>query len=184
MTTIALTGNKEKILKLLGDGHPPEVVSSAVGCTPSYVSQLLADENFALEVSKLRMAKLARYSDQDSIYDEMESKLAKMLKDVIPFMTDPMKIFKILQGINAMKRRSQSSNENILNQQTVVQLSMPTIIKQKFEINVNSQVVKVGDQSMTTIQTGSLAALVEKLKLKGQLNGQAQNSPGVIENSR
>lgn len=186
MTQLELTGNKERILKLLGDGHPPEVVSSAVGCTPGYISQLLAQEEFALEVSKIRMAKLAKYSDQDSIYDEMEGRLSKMLKDVIPFMTDPMKIFKILQGINAMKRRSHASNDNILNQQVVVQLSLPTVIKQKFEINVNAQVVKVGDQSMTTIQSGNLAALVDKMKSKnllGHNHGQVKNSPGVLENS-
>lgn len=188
MTELALTGNKAKILQLLGDGHPPEVVCSAVAVTPSYISQLLSDENFALEVSKLRMAKLTRYSDQDSLYDNMEAKLAKMLDNVLPYLTDPMKIFKILQGINAMKRRSHASNDNILNQQTVVQLSLPTVIKQKFEININSQVIKVGDQSMTTIQAGNLSALVEKMKLKTlphevTRNGQTQSSPGVYENS-
>ena len=165
---IRLDGNKEKILKLLGEGHGPEVVSNAVGVSIGYVSQLLSDPIFAQRVAELRVLKLAKHSERDSMYDDMETVLAKKFHDLIPFMMDPMKILKSLREINALKRRGSSSQDAITNQQTVVQLNMPTTIINTFVTNVNNQVIKAGGQDFLTVQSGSLAGLAAKMRLKNE----------------
>jgi hypothetical protein len=38
--------DNEKIKELLGSGLSNDVVASAVGCDPSYVSQLMSNETF------------------------------------------------------------------------------------------------------------------------------------------
>ena len=43
----------------------------------------------------------------------------------MPFMVRPMEVARVLQIINAAKRRGSSAPEAITNQQTVVALNMP-----------------------------------------------------------
>ena len=73
---------------------------------------------------------------------------------------DPMKIAKLLQIVNAAKRRGQSSQEQISAAQTVVQLNMPTQIYQQFVTNINNQVIKAGAQELITVQSGQMAGLL------------------------
>jgi hypothetical protein len=179
---LAITGKAAQILKLLGDGHPNAVVASAVGVTESYVSQLLADENFVLEVSKLRLAKLAKHSEQDELYDDLEFKLAKKLNGLLDYVMDPMKVMKMLAEMNKLKRRNHSTSEGIAGQATVIQLQLPQAIRQKLEVkvNINNQVLQIGEQSMTTATIGALNNLVKDMRHKQALT--LENQSGQITN--
>lgn len=183
MTELVVTGNKEKILNYLGSGMSAAQVASAVGVTESYIAQLLSDEDFAVAVAKQRMAKLTKYAETDELYDELEQRLAKMLKNSIPFMTDPMKIVRALREINGLKRRGVASGESVANAQVVVNLTLPVAIQQKLTIqtNVNNQVVKIGEQSMTTAPVTALQKFIAKHRTETlaleNLNGQGSHSP-------
>lgn len=157
------TGTESRALELLGSGLPPETVAAAVGVTVSRISQLLSDETFAAEVAELRYKNLANHNARDSSYDGLEDKLLEKMKDLIPFMMKPSEILRAIQVINGAKRRGQSTPESIVNQQTVVQLLMPTQIMQKFTTNINNVVVQAGEQELVTMQTG---VLLNKLKAK------------------
>lgn len=167
---LALNGAQERILALLGEGHGPELVASSVGVSVSYISQLLSDQDFAGKVAEIRVAKLAKHSERDATFDDMETLLANKFHDLIPFMMDPMKIMKALKEINSLKRRGSSSQEALVNQQTVVQLSLPTVIVQNFQVNSNNQVIRAGTQDLVTIQSGAMAGLAAKMKDKGLQN--------------
>lgn len=155
-----LSHTEERALKLLGDGFAPEQVASAIGVSPSRISQLLSSESFSQQVAELRYKTLAAHTERDSAYDSLEDQLLQKLKGSLSMLFDPMKIAKLLQIINAAKRRGQSSQEQISAAQTVVQLNMPTQIYQQFVTNINNQVIKAGAQDLITVQSGQMAALL------------------------
>lgn len=161
--TTGRTSTEERALQLLGAGYSPEIVASAVGVTASRISQLVSDENFAAEVAELRFKNLQKHNELDSSYDEMETKLATQLKDLLPLMMRPMEVLKAIQTINSLKRRGQSAPESIINQNTVINLTMPTKIIQKFQVNVNNQVISTGTQDLLTVQSGQLEKLADSV---------------------
>lgn len=158
------TSTEDRALTLLGQGLSPEVVSAAVGVSPSRISQLVSDPEFASKVAELRFKNLSKHNERDNAYDSMEDQLLEKLKDCLPFMMRPMEILKAISVINAAKRRGSSAPEHITNQQTVVQLVMPTQILQNFTTNLHNQVVKAGEQELITVQSASMRKLLDRAK--------------------
>lgn len=175
-STTTRSSAEERALKLLGSGLGPEAVASAVGVTVSRISQLLSDSEFAAEVSTLRYNSLSKHNERDETYDTLEDALITKLKQNLPLMCRPMEILKAIQVINAAKRRGQSAPESITNQQTVVNITMPTQIVNKFTTNINNQVVQAGSQELLTIQASKLkdlsTALAESVVSRKELGNE------------
>lgn len=150
-----------KALALLGSGISAEAVASAVGVTPSTISQMLADESFAAQVTELRFAAVSSHNKRDTDYDELEDDLLARLKKNIAFLIKPRDILGAIKVINGATRRGQSATNNIVNQQNIVQITMPKVITQTFVTNVNNQVVSTGEKSLLTMQSGDLLKQVE-----------------------
>lgn len=170
-----LSHTEERALKLLGDGFAPEQVASAIGVSPSRISQLLSDDSFSQSVAELRYKTLAAHTERDNAYDSLEDQLLQKLKGTLSMLFDPMKIAKLLQIINAAKRRGSQQQELLTAAQTVVQLNMPTQIYQQFVTNVNNQVIKAGAQELITVQSGQMAGLLAASLDKS--THQIQNNP-------
>lgn len=162
--TTAPTTTESRALALLGQGLGPEQVASAVGVSISRISQLLSDTDFAAAVADLRFKNLSKHNERDQEYDKLEDELIAKMRDLMPFMVRPMEVARVLQIINAAKRRGSSQQEAITNQQTVIQLQMPVAIYQKFTVNTNNQVIQAGQQQLITVQSGQMAGLLEKTR--------------------
>lgn len=162
--TIQLNTTEERALTLLGQGLNPETVSAAIGVSASRISQLLSEPEFANKVAEARFKNLSKHNERDNAYDALEDQLVTKLKDCLPFMVRPMEVLKAIQVINQAKRRGSSAPEHITNQQTVVQLTMPTQILQQFTMNINNQVVKAGEQDLVTVQSGAMNNLLKGSK--------------------
>lgn len=176
-STSTTTSTEERALALLGSGIGPETVASALGVSVSRISQLLSQEEFSARVSQLRFESLSKHNTRDATYDSLEDTLLTRMADCIPLMHKPMDILRAITVINSAKRRGSATPEAITNQQTVVQLIIPTQIINKFTSNINNQVVKVGTQDLITIQSGTL---LDQVKQKiGERNG--QQLPAIAE---
>ena len=149
-----------RALTLLGSGLGAETVASAVGVSVSRISQLLSEPEFASQVSELRFAALNKHNERDSEYDRLEDSLIKSLKGVLPMMMRPMEILKAISVINAAKRRGHSAPVEIHGQQTVVTITMPKQITQKYTTNINNQVIQAGSQELLTIQSGAMKSMI------------------------
>lgn len=165
------SSTEDRALALLGAGHEPEVVANALGVSVSRISQLLSQEDFATAVTQLRFDSLAKHNTRDLSYDEIEDQLILKLRDCIPLMFRPMEILKAIATINAAKRRGTSAPAAITQQQTVIQLIMPTTIVQAFTKNTANQVVEVDGQTLVTIQAGTL---LKQSKERNATNGNGQ----------
>lgn len=158
---------EDRAATLLGSGLPPATVAASLGCTESYLSQLLSTEVFAARVATLRYEALAKHNTRDASYDAMEDDLLERLRDCLPLMHKPMEILKAIQIINAAKRRGTSTPEAILEKQEVVKLVMPVQIIQKFTTNIQNQVIQAGSQELLTISSGTLAAQMKEKQNDG-----------------
>lgn len=147
---------------LLGSGVGPEQVAAALGCTVSTISQFLANESFAGEVAELRYKALLKHNGRDSEYDSLEDRLIEKLKNLIPFITKPLEAARIMQTVNAAKRRGSSAPEHITQQHNVINLTLPVQIIQQFQVNGANQVIRAGDQELITVQSGRMVGLLGK----------------------
>lgn len=171
---------EERALILLGQGINSEAVAAACGVSASRISQLLSQEEFAEKVSLLRYENLQKHNFRDSAYDTLEDALLEKLAHSVRMnmIFRPMEIIKAIQTINGAKRRGHSAPETIVNQQTIVNLILPSQITQKFTTNVNNQVVSVGsdgeEQALLTMQAGTLLKHIESSS--GNVKGKDLNA--------
>lgn len=154
-----LTAAESRALSLLGQGIIPEQVAAACGLSPSRISQLLSDEEFAAEVADLRFQALSKHNDRDNAYDSLEDQLIEKMKDCLPLMVRPHEILKAIQVINSAKRRGQVAQQT-QEHLTVINLTLPTQILTQFQLNAANQVVTINDgqkqHELVTIQSGTL----------------------------
>lgn len=151
-----------RALTLLGSGIPAESVAAALGVTPSRISQLMADPEFSEAVAKQRYDNLQEHNIRDSKYDSIEDKLLENLESKLPLMLKPADILRAIQIINGAKRRGQSSPEQVTNQQTIVNLLLPSSVAAEFTVNVNNQVIKAGEKELITMPSSQLLNQVEE----------------------
>ena len=154
--TVSSIANQERALALLGSGVGTDAVASALGVTPAAISQLLADEKFASQVSQLRYSSLQKHNLRDSEYDDIEDTLIASLKDKIPLMMRPEIILGAIKVINSAKRRGRSAPEQVAASTEIVTLAIPVTMVQKFTTNVLNQVVIVDGQNLNTIDANTL----------------------------
>jgi len=165
MTSRASTASHlELVRQLLGSGVSVEAAAAALGVSPSAISQLMANKAFAESVTELRYQRMQSHNERDAKYDRIEDRLLDKLEKQASFIMKPGEILAALKIVNSAKRRGHSAPEQIANSATVVNLTLPTKIVQKFTTNNYNQVVQVGDQSLHTIQSSNLLKQVEKKK--------------------
>lgn len=165
--SVVPTSTEDRALALLGSGIAPETVAASLGVSASRISQLLSDENFAARVAELRYESLAKHNQRDTSYDSLEDELIEKMRDCIPLMHRPMEILKAIAVINAAKRRGQSTPESIIEKQSIINLTIPVQIINKFQTNMQGQVTEITTsdsktQNLLTIQSGSLDSLIKE----------------------
>lgn len=156
---------KDKALTLLGQGVSISQAAAALGVSDSYVSQLMAQEEFSAQVATLRFNNLQAHNTRDAAYDELEDMLITKMKDSIPLLIRPMEIRAALKTVNDAKRRGSTAPPTSIEQHKMVQINLPPIILQNYTASLNAlnQVVSVGSQDITTMQS---ATLKEKLHVR------------------
>lgn len=152
------TPTEEKLIELLGQNLTQVQAARALGLDESDVSRHLANKDLALAVSEKKVATLTAATKRDANYDTLEDKLAAKLDQQLPFLQQPVVTAKILQMVNGLKRRGATNEDTnrIGNQTTIVVLQLPTVTRQKFEVNNRNEVVQVGDRPMLTIDSNQL----------------------------
>ena len=165
-------GTAARILEMLGNGLAPSVVSSALGISESYISQLLAEESFSYQVTARRYANLQANTDRDRKYDKIEDALLNKMEELLPLMYKPSEVLRAVATINAAKRRGADTPTNTVVHNTVVQLTLPAAIMSRFVTNVNNQVVEAGEQELVTIAAHNLAETLLQKKGVPHANNQ------------
>lgn len=161
--------DKDKVISLLGSGLSATVVANSVGCEVSYISQLMADQDFATQVAELRTKDLVKHKSLDDRYDDMESKLIDKLADLIPLITRPRDVLNALSSINSAKRKAGNSATAALDAGTVVRLALPQTVINNYTVNINGNMVKVGERNLTPMPSSILMKTLED-QMRGKIN--------------
>lgn len=168
---------KDHIRELLAKGLSQAVVASIVGVDPSYVSQLMGQDEFAAEVSEGRAIAVGQHIKRDERLDSLEDGMIGKVEEMVksPFMfRKPMEAVRALQIVNGLKRRA----SNVLDAQagttgTVVMLTMPKTIVNNFYapvLDINQNVVKIGDTDLITVQSAGMLVLASQEKAASALS--------------
>lgn len=173
----------EKILHLLGTGLSSEVVATAVGCDPSYISQLLADEDFRNKVTERRLVSLTSATTRDQKYDTLEDRLLDKLDEVVQYITKPREVIAALAAMNKMERRGGKPQEQVTINNKIVNLVLPERVAMQFTTNSHQQVVGVNGKSMLTLDSRRLPELAGQKKALTSISAedvQPQKLQGTI----
>ena len=166
--------NAEKIKELLGNGLSNDVVATAVGVHPSYISQLMADEEFSNQVVALRSQTLTDATTRDRSWDSLENKLLSQLHENVDnkMVYKTTDVTRVLALANAAKRRGASSSESMVTHQTVITLNLPTVVVNSYRKNIQGEVVEVTtpEGKTQTLVTMPAASLMHKLSEQHQGN--------------
>lgn len=156
--------SRDRIISLLGQGLSAEVVATAVGCDPSYISQLISDEETFKQIAELRVQHLQAATDRDNKWNQVEDKLLDKLIDSVGYVIKPREILASLAVVNKAKRRGATAQESVTINNTVVNLSLPQKVLQQlnFITNTSNQVIGINDKSLLTIPTQNIKALANQ----------------------
>jgi hypothetical protein len=146
----------DRILELLGQGLANSVVASAVGCEPSYISQLLEDSEFRLRVQELRAGKAEAAVKRDTSWDTIEQAALDRASSLVNLVSRPTDLIRIAHMANSAKRASKELVNNDSTGAPVVQLVMPANATIHFQMNTSSQVVEVNGRSLASMPVQQL----------------------------
>lgn len=156
--------SQERIISLLGQGLSAEIVATAIGCDPSYISQLLSNEEIHRKVSELRIQNLQAATQRDNKWDSIEDKLLEAMAAKVESSADFMKpgdLIRFLAVVNAAKRRGAQTQETMVVNNTIVNLTIPQQAVRMFTMNSSNQVIQVEGQSMLTLPSTNMRDLAK-----------------------
>ena len=162
---------RDRLIQLLGNGVSHAVAASAVGCSESYVTQLVSNPAVAEEIAALRFENLQAATVRDSKIDSLEDKLLVKFEEALPLMMRPAEIMRAAAVVNAMKRRGQAAPETAHIANQIVNLFMPKQAAISFQLSSNKEIIEVAGRPLVTMPS---AQLLVEAKHHAQLQQQFQ----------
>ena len=150
---------EDRALTLLTSGVTAEQCAAALGVDSSRISQLISDESFSTKLVTARFESLRKNNARDSELDALEDQIIANLKMTAGMILEPMKLARLLQVVNAAKRRGADAPAQSTQKTQVLKLNIPIAIMQKFVVNGSNQVISAGEQDLVTIQSSQMKQL-------------------------
>lgn len=170
--------DKNRIKELLGSGLSNDLVATTVGCDHSYISQLMADEQFHNEVVELRAASLTANTKRDRAIDNIEDKIVEKLSDSLDMIFKPRDLLSAFAIVNKAVRRGVPAREGLVVNQQVINLTIPQAVIKNFSLNSLGEVVAVEGQTMVTMPAKTL--LKNLAGQRGDSNGRYEKVSGFL----
>lgn len=149
-----------RIKSLLGRGLSGNIVASSVGCDPSYISQLMENEDFKREVLELRARGAEGAIERDGKWDSLEQKALSKMEEILPMVMRPADIIRIAQIANAAKRTARELANGGDTAGDVVKITLPASATVYLQMNAQSQVVQIDDRSTAPLPTSHLQKML------------------------
>ena len=164
---------KDRILDYLAAGVKPVQVCSIVGVTPAYVSQLLADEDFKVQLQERisNQPEDAKDTALDTKYDAAEHQILGAIMGAIanaelPALTAALRV--VGERQEKMKQRKNPVLVPQLANMNLVNITMPVhYIQQKaptIHMNEQQEVIAVGDSALAPMSSDGVRAMFSRMK--------------------
>lgn len=151
-------------LSYLAQGLTQVQVANALNCSESYISQLLAEDEFRAELDQKRAAAHAQVSEYDDKVDRIKGLLLDKIEQTIGMVYRPEPLVAMWSKLSTSHKRQHSLTlNNSVGAQaaatTIVNLQLPPALIDKFTVNSRNQVLQAGDQTLVTLQSTNLEKL-------------------------
>jgi tRNA A37 N6-isopentenylltransferase MiaA len=172
---------KERIKKLLAAGMKASEVAATVGCSPSYVSQLLGQSEFK-EAVALEMTTFSAESDEeqhlDKRYQILEHKILNNITDALP-QADLPQLTRALEVVakrqTEMKRAKAPVLANNVNNGTVniTNISLPAHIltapAPTVSVNENNEIISIDSKPLAPLSSNGVRNIFEQMRAKQKI---------------
>lgn len=177
--------DRERALQLLGKANlSNEVVASTLGCDPSYISQLMSEEDFREKVTAMRALALTANTERDAKADAIEDRILDRLQEQIEYIVRPSELLNAYRVVNAARRRGVASGEAQVINNNVVNLVLPGVVTSQFKTNGMNEVVEVSERPLITINSNTLLRQVATehpdVEKRKELEKLSQSLPSAI----
>lgn len=150
----------DQVIKLLGAGLSQAAVAQALNCEPSYISQLMSNEQFAAKVHEEAAKRSSQQVDTDNKVQDIRTALVDRLHEIVPMMTKPMEILRAFEVVDKASKGS-FQRQNVQQGARIVQLVMPERAKVQFTISEQKEVVEIEGRSLAAMPATQILAAVE-----------------------
>lgn len=171
---------KDQALTLLSQGLKQSVVASALGVEESYVSQLLADEDFAAALSVRKADVSAKDVAYDTKLDRATEDALDRIESKLPYanLQQSLQAFRVLDSAKRRKERGTSGAESA---GVTVNILLPTVIAPRYLQNQSGEIVEVEGQTMVSATPKNLEELVQKRKALRLDTGESESRVVEVE---
>jgi hypothetical protein len=141
--------NKDQAIELLAQGVATSQVAAAIGCDPSYISQLKADPEVQQKIAEISAASTLEDIKFDDMLDSAEMMALQKIEKNMAFATlgQAMSAFKIL---NAARRRKDEVPAPQGGVTVNVNLTLPASALPKYITNSSNEIVEVEGRTMVS----------------------------------
>lgn len=176
------TGQAARVLKFLQGGCNEAQAAEAVGVTPGYVSQLVAEPDFKAQMAAKLQKDFEEAIETDKNYATVELEISRKLKQLTPYVLGLDDMLKTIKVVNAAKRKvapiinpggTGADGTGI----KTVRLILPQVTVQNFIVNPNSEVVAVNDLRLATLNASSIDSVVREIEDAEIIEQQSQPIP-------
>lgn len=166
---------RDKIIALLASNVKPVQISTIVGCTEAYISEVKASPTFDVELAEAR-TKVAKQKEQEQLeegYVRLETKIQEAIVESIPFaeFTDLTRAMDVL-----IRRRQQTApvgaiinNSRTINNITL--LSIPKAAAPDVVLSSSHEMVSINGKSLAPMPSShvrTMFANMERAKLEAE----------------
>lgn len=162
--------DKDKAKNLLSGGVEYSLAAKILGCDVSYLSHLMADPEFAAEVTARQVANAGDQVQITRKVTELQLKALEKIERLLPFESDLSEIRQCFKVLNSATLRTPDVNPDAGKDQQVVTLRLPQAIALNFKVDINNEVIQAGEQALVTMPSQMLLQMAME---KGHANGQA-----------
>jgi len=167
---------KERIRNLLASGIKPAEISSIVGCSPSYISQLLKDEDFKKEVEALIIQNAQEKTEEehlDTRYQNLEHKILTNIENSLPeaelpHLTRALEVIAKRQ-IERTKIKNPIPTAPLVNI-TVAQIALPQHVleapKPAIAVNEKNEIIAIDAKSLAPMSSEGVRNIFKQLQEK------------------
>lgn len=160
--------DKTRVASFLAQGVGVTEIALAVGCDPSYITQLKTDPEVVTLITEHRAAMTAEDVAFDATLERSEQRALEQVEAKLPFANfgQSLQAFKVL---NSARKRRDGPEDNASNVTTVV-LVLPERHLPKYITNQSNEIIEVEGRTMITATPKSLEKTLES----------KENSPALV----
>lgn len=153
---------RERAISLLGGGISQKQVADTLGVTESWISQLMAEDSTAQQVTQLRGIELESRLEQDKQAETAEAAALKAVMSRIALVRSPLEAARIYQILNKRTQKvglSTAAMDDASAQQ--VTITLPASAKAVLSISLNgqNQVIDIDGQTTAPLPSRALPML-------------------------